>query len=73
MSSLPAYWFVYLVVWVLTVIAGLVFVIPWLTRENWFSKLCPVGTLMGGLPWVTMNAGVRSMVRFSLLLIAAST
>jgi len=22
-----------------------------------------VGTLMGGLPWVTMNAGIRSMVR----------
>jgi polyferredoxin len=40
-----------------------VFVIPYLTRESWFSKLCPVGTLMGGLPWVTMNAGVRSMVR----------
>jgi polyferredoxin len=45
------------------VLAGLVFVIPYLTRESWFSKLCPVGTLMGGLPWVTMNAGIRSMVR----------
>lgn len=45
------------------VLAGLVFVIPYLTHENWFSKLCPVGTLMGGLPWVTMNAGIRSMVR----------
>jgi polyferredoxin len=41
----------------------LVFVLPWLTAENWFSKLCPVGTLIGGLPWVTISPEVRSMIR----------
>ncbi len=38
------------------VLVGLVFLIPYLTHENWFSKLCPMGTLIGGLPWVTLNA-----------------
>jgi ferredoxin-type protein NapH len=45
------------------VLAVLVFVIPYVTRENWFSKLCPAGTLMGGVPWVLMNPDIRSMVR----------
>ncbi len=45
------------------VLVGLVFVIPWITSENWFSKLCPMGTLIGGLPWVTISQEVRSMVR----------
>ncbi len=46
------------------VLAGLVFIIPYLTQENWFSKLCPMGTLIGGLPWVTLNLNVRSMIRW---------
>jgi ferredoxin-type protein NapH len=45
------------------VLAGLVFVIPWISGENWFSKLCPVGTLIGALPWITISADVRSMIR----------
>ena len=45
------------------VLVGLVFIIPYITHENWFSKLCPMGTLIGGLPWVTMNVNVRSMIR----------
>jgi ferredoxin-type protein NapH len=45
------------------VLLGLVFIIPYLTHENWFSKLCPMGTLIGGLPWVTLNLNVRSMIR----------
>jgi len=45
------------------VLALLVFLIPFLTHENWFSKLCPMGTLIGGLPWVTLNVNVRSMIR----------
>jgi ferredoxin-type protein NapH len=36
------------------VLAALVFAIPYATRENWFSKLCPMGTLSAGLPWVTI-------------------
>jgi polyferredoxin len=57
--SIPAWtsYFRYLV------LAVLVFAVPFVTRENWFSKLCPVGTLIAGLPWVTMNAGVRAMIR----------
>ena len=42
----------------------LVFAIPYVTHENWFSKLCPMGTLIGGLPWVTLNMNVRSMIRW---------
>jgi ferredoxin len=45
------------------VLAGLVFIIPYLTQQNVFSKLCPMGTLIGGLPWVTFNLNVRSMIR----------
>ncbi len=46
------------------VLVGLVFIIPSLTHENWFSKLCPAGTLMAGLPWVTLDVNVRSMIRW---------
>jgi len=40
----------------------LVFAVPFLTGENWFSKLCPAGTLEAGVPWASMNAGVRDMI-----------
>jgi polyferredoxin len=43
-------------------LVGLVFVIPFYTLEPWFSKLCPVGTLTGGLPWVTINPEIRLMI-----------
>ncbi|MBI5442877.1 MAG: 4Fe-4S binding protein [Deltaproteobacteria bacterium] len=43
-------------------LGGLVFVIPWLTHESWFSKLCPAGTLQGGIPWVFLSAEIRYMV-----------
>lgn len=46
------------------VLALLVFLIPLLTHENWFSKLCPMGTLIGGLTWVTLDLNVRSMIRY---------
>jgi len=46
------------------VLVVLVFAIPYVTHENWFSKLCPMGTLIGGLPWVTLNMNVRSMIRW---------
>jgi len=45
------------------VLVSLVFVVPWLTAENWFSKLCPMGTLIGGLPWVSISSEVRAMIR----------
>ncbi len=44
------------------VLAVLVFAVPFVTGESWFSKLCPAGTLAAGIPWATMNAGVRGMI-----------
>jgi ferredoxin-type protein NapH len=37
------------------VLALLVIAIPWATGEHWFSKLCPEGTLIAGIPWVLWN------------------
>jgi polyferredoxin len=37
------------------VLITLVFIVPWLTQAPWFSKLCPMGTLTAGLPWVVSN------------------
>ncbi|MBP2673261.1 MAG: putative rane protein [Deltaproteobacteria bacterium] len=59
-------------------LVALVFAIPFVTGEHWFSKLCPVGTLIAGIPWATMNAGVRAMigslfwVKISILLLFVS-
>lgn len=33
----------------------LVMLIPFITRETWFSKLCPMGTLQAALPWAVWN------------------
>jgi ferredoxin-type protein NapH len=33
----------------------LVIIIPYLTYEHWFSKLCPFGALIAGIPWVAWN------------------
>ncbi|MCL2103210.1 MAG: 4Fe-4S binding protein [Syntrophorhabdaceae bacterium] len=44
------------------VLALLVFAIPFLTGEHWFSKLCPAGTLEAGLPWAIMDADVRRLI-----------
>jgi polyferredoxin len=40
----------------------LVIVIPYFTKEPWFSKLCPVGTLEAGIPQVLYNADLRQFV-----------
>lgn len=37
------------------VLVGLVVIIPYLTAEHWFSKLCPFGALIAGIPWVVWN------------------
>lgn len=44
------------------VLLGVVLIIPFLTLQPWFSKLCPMGTLIAGLPWVTINPEIRLMV-----------
>lgn len=33
----------------------LVLLIPFITGAPWFSKLCPLGTLVAGIPWVAWN------------------
>lgn len=33
-------------------LAVLAIALPFLTGDHWFSRLCPWGTLMAGLPWV---------------------
>jgi ferredoxin-type protein NapH len=38
----------------------LVGVVPLVTLEPWFSKLCPAGTLEAGIPWVLFDAGLRA-------------
>ncbi len=42
-------------------LVGLVFLVPLLTLEPWFSKLCPVGTLQAGIPLVLWDAELRGM------------
>ena len=42
------------------VLAGLVFLLPFLTGDQWFSMLCPAGTLQAGIPWVLLSQEVRS-------------
>jgi len=37
------------------VFAVFVVILPFITTEHWFSKLCPVGTLTAGIPWVLWN------------------
>ena len=37
------------------VLLFLVLLIPYLTAEHWFSKLCPLGMLVAGIPWVAWN------------------
>ena len=42
-------------------LAVLVFLIPALSGVHWFSKLCPMGTLSAGLPWVTLSESIRAL------------
>ena len=37
------------------VLAILVFLLPYVTGQLWFSKLCPSGTLFASIPWVLWN------------------
>jgi len=30
-------------------------ILPYMTGDTWFSKICPAGTLMAGLPWIIWN------------------
>jgi len=44
------------------VLAGLVFAVPFLTGEPWFSKLCFVGTLEAGVPLALGDRTIRSLI-----------
>ena len=33
----------------------LVLILPYLTYQHWFSKLCPMGALIAGIPWAVWN------------------
>ncbi len=49
--------------WTRTIIlAALVVVVPFLTGEPWFCKLCPAGTLEGGIPVVLLSADIRALI-----------
>lgn len=37
------------------VLIAVVIVIPYFTYEHWFSKLCPCGALIAGIPWALWN------------------
>ncbi|MBA7618116.1 hypothetical protein ES703_25437 [subsurface metagenome] len=40
----------------------LVVIIPYLTLEPWFSKLCPVGTIEAGIPWLILQPPLRELI-----------
>lgn len=44
------------------VLAVLVFIIPFFTGEAWFSKLCPMGALEGGIPQPLLNPSLRAEI-----------
>ncbi|OQB28127.1 MAG: putative electron transport protein YccM [Chloroflexi bacterium ADurb.Bin180] len=46
----------------------LVVIVPLLTYEPWFSKLCPVGTLEAGIPWLLLDAELRAQAGWLFLL-----
>ncbi|MBI4721917.1 MAG: 4Fe-4S binding protein [Candidatus Stahlbacteria bacterium] len=44
------------------VLLGIVILLPLLTQEPWFCKLCPQGGLSAGIPLVLVSAAMRSLV-----------
>lgn len=44
------------------VLLGLVLLIPYLTGEPWFSRICFVGTLQGGIPLSLTDPYVQSLI-----------
>ncbi len=44
------------------VLLVLVLIIPYLTKEPWFSKLCFIGGIEAGIPLVIFNQDIREMI-----------
>lgn len=42
----------------------LVIIIPYITLEPWFCKLCPAGTLEAGIPQILLHPPLRSLIGF---------
>lgn len=40
----------------------LVVIIPYITFEPWFSKLCPIGTIQAGIPWLILQPDLRELI-----------
>ncbi|MEN2984927.1 MAG: 4Fe-4S binding protein [Dictyoglomaceae bacterium] len=47
-----------------TVFIVLVIIIPYISLEPWFCKLCPAGTLEAGIPQILINPQLRNLVGF---------
>lgn len=43
-------------------LVGIVLITAWLTAEPWFCKLCPAGTLEGGIPQVLLHSELSRMI-----------
>lgn len=43
-------------------LALLVVVVPFITHETWFCKLCPAGMLEGGIPMVLLEPGLQPLI-----------
>ena len=44
------------------ILAGLVFTASAIFQEPWFSKLCPDGILIAGIPWSLLDESIRAML-----------
>jgi len=44
------------------VLAVLVFIIPFITKEPWFCKLCPAGGLEGAVPLLILDSSLRPLL-----------
>ncbi len=44
------------------ILAVLVVAIPYITRDPWFCKLCPVGALEASIPMALLSTDIRDMV-----------
>ena len=44
------------------VLVGLVVLVPLVSHEPWFCKLCPAGVLEAGIPMVFLSADIRALV-----------
>jgi len=53
----PLIYFKYLI------LIGVVLIITFVFQEPWFSKLCPDGILIGGMPWSLLDENIRDMFR----------